>query len=295
MALQQIDIKVIKGMNQDASAQVFDSQTAFYLLNMKNQVINSNNQNALTNEKGTEHITIKGIDHNTNKTQDITGNIIGVVQCTPNTAVLFLRQRQSIVTDYIYRVDYNNGLLVGKLLATDDSSYYTDDIKTNTNILIDKNFDFGNYISGIFCYENDKLQKVYWVDGKNVMRYINIVNDNIIFDANELSCNPKFKLDHHMTVKRISGNSIFSPGVIQYCFTYFRKHGPETGVVDISPMYYISEDDKGVAADKTVSCSFEVSIQNPDTSYDYIRLYSIQRTALNGPAIVKLVKDIKLK
>ena len=39
----------------------------------------------------------------------------------------------------------------------------------------------------------------------------------------------------------------------------------------------------------------KISITNPDTSFDYLRLYSIQRTSLNGTPIVKIVGDYKLK
>jgi hypothetical protein len=83
--------------------------------------------------------------------------------------------------------------------------------------------------------------------------------------------------------------------VIQYAFTYFNKYGAETNIVDMTPLYYISEDTRGVREDEVVGCSFKVTIKNPDTSFDYIRLYSIQRTSLNGAPIVKIVGDLKLK
>jgi len=63
----------------------------------------------------------------------------------------------------------------------------------------------------------------------------------------------------------------------------------------MTPLYYIGEEHRGLMADETVGCSYEVTIKNPDTSFDYIRLYSIMRTSLNGQPIVRIVKDIKLK
>lgn len=269
-ALKNIDIKVVKGMNQDMSSQSFDSNTAFELLNLKNQSLESGIQGSLTNEKGTKEVSIL---INGEQQYDITNNIIGVIQCTQNMAVIFLKNNGCS----IYKVEYVGGSsLKGTLLATG-------------------NFDFGSYISGIFCYENSELQKVYWVDGKNPLRYINTVSSgNIIQDANYLSTSPEFKVNHKIKVERQSGGGVFQSGTIQYAFTYYMENGPETGIVDITPLYYISEDNRGVPADQPVGCSFKVSIGNPDTTFDYIRLYSIQRTSLNGTPIVKIVKDIKL-
>lgn len=98
MALKNIEIKVTKGMNQDNSAQVFDPQTAFYLLNLKNQVINRGGLQALTNEKGTKEITLQIREKNANglysynEYRKMTGNIVGVAQCTSTMGVLFVRQ-----------------------------------------------------------------------------------------------------------------------------------------------------------------------------------------------------------
>ena len=116
-----------------------------------------------------------------------------------------------------------------------------------------------------------------------------------ITDEIYLDSSPEFKLNHIIEVERVAGGGIFTAGVIQYAFTYYMKYGAETGIVDMTPLYYISEVERGLLADETVGCSFKVKIKNPDTRFDYLRLYSIQRTSLNGTPLVKIVKDIKLK
>ena len=269
--LKQAPFKITKGMNQDVEFGSFSPEFAFSLTNLKNQSNDNNNQGALTNEKGTKRILL--FDSNRNEVQ-ISGKVIGIVQCTQDIAVLFSSNNN---IDYIYKIEYSS--TGGILIAT---------------ILAEGIFNFGDYISGIFCYENSELQKVYWVDGKNPLRYINIANDYQIQNANELSTNPTFNLNHHITVEKQVGGGTFTAGVIQYAFTYYRENGPETGIVDMTPLYYVSENTRGIAADETVGCSFKVTIQNPDTSFDYIRLYSIQRHSLNGTPVVKIVKDIKL-
>jgi hypothetical protein len=68
---------------------------------------------------------------------------------------------------------------------------------------------------------------------------------------------------------------LFSAGVIQYAFTYYIENGPETPIVDYTPLYYITNESRGLKADETVMCCFEVEIINPDPRFDYIRLYAI--------------------
>ena len=56
MALKQYSIKVTKGMNQDLSKQIASPDTAYKLLNIKNQILDSQSAEALVNEKGTRLI-----------------------------------------------------------------------------------------------------------------------------------------------------------------------------------------------------------------------------------------------
>lgn len=287
MALKQYAVKITKGMNQDLSMQVPSPDTAYKLLNIKNQIIDSNSSEALINEKGTSFIPL--YFNNTLKTQ-ITGDIIGVVECSSTCIVVFVRESKT--ENVVYKVEYLN-------------KYNRDNAKVTT--IARGNFNFGDNIKGIFCYENSELQKVYWVDGVNQLRYINIADSNIYHKNNNptgklpitseiyMNSSPEFKLEHTITVERITGGGIFTAGVIQYAFTYYMKYGAETSIVDMTPLYYIGDSNRGLEADETVGCSFRIKIDKPDYRFDYIRLYSIQRTSINGTPIVKIVKDIALK
>lgn len=284
MALKQYAVKITKGMNQDSSMQVPSPDTAYKLLNIKNQILDSNSSEVLVNEKGTLYIPLY---FNRTLKKQITGDILGVVECSDTCIVVFVKESDTV--NVIYKVS----------IATDDD--------VNVTAIAKGNFKFGSNIKGIFCYENSELQKVYWVDGVNQLRYINIADSNIYHKDNNptgklpitseiyMNSSPEFKLGHTITVERISGGGIFTAGVIQYAFTYYMKYGAETGIVDMTPLYYIGETDRGLEAEDTVGCSFKVAITNPDYRFDYIRLYSIQRTSINGTPIVKIVKDIALK
>ena len=283
MKLKQYSIKVTKGMNQDLSKQIASPDTAYKLLNIKNQILDSQSAEALINEKGTSMVKM----YLNNKGEDqLDGEIVGIVKCDDDSAAVFVKKSDSV--DVIYKFYYDKSGQVAVKKAAEG------------------NFKFGNDIKGIFCYENSELQKVYWVDGVNQLRYINLAESNFksnlypegklpIKEEIYLDSSPEFRLNHTIEVERTSGGGVFTAGVIQYAFTYYMKYGAETGIVDMTPLYYISEAERGLLADETVGCSFRVKIKNPDTRFDYLRLYSIQRTSLNGTPLVKIVKDLKLK
>lgn len=286
--LQQQQFKITRGMNQDIDIQSSSPEFAFRLFNIKNQTLDNSSANNLTNEKGNTEIRL--VDALTGSRYYIAGTVVGVIQCTPDTAVLFTYVSSSSNT--IYKLTYakDSDTIKVRVLASGNfgipKTYIKDGKVTDVNV------------SGIFVYEHSELQKIYWVDGINQLRYLNIADSNDalpITDENKLNSNPSFKMDHHIEVKRVPGGGVFTAGVIQYAFTYFNKNGAETNIVDITPLYYIGEETRGLQADEKVGCSYEVSIKNPDTSFDYIRLYSIMRTSLNATPVVRIVSDIKLK
>ena len=283
MALKQYSIKATKGMNQDLSRQIASPDTAYKLLNIKNQILDSQSAEALINEKGTRQIQMY---YNSEGKDQLDGEIVGIVKCSTDSSAVFVKKSDTVNIIYKFYCDELGRVVVKKAA--------------------EGNFNFGNNIKGIFCYENSELQKVYWVDGVNQLRYINLADSNFksaiypegklpITEEIYLDSSPEFKLNHTIEVERVAGGGVFTAGVIQYAFTYYMKYGAETGIVDMTPLYYISEAERGLLADETVGCSFRVKITNPDTRFDYLRLYSIQRTSLNGTPVVKIVKDLKLK
>lgn len=299
--IKQISFKFTGGINQDNDPQSTSPDTAYKLFNIKMQNLDGSTVNALVNEKGNEQIPIiyKEFTRDQDTDQEpeipieeiqdagIEGDIIGVIQCGINTVVVFTYyKKDGIDTNEIIKLEY------------DPTQLY---IKATKMFIGDLNVQDNNNISGIFIYENSELQKIYWVDGINQLRYLNIsdsnplIKDSYITDPNLLNSNPSFKINHKIEVERIEGGGKFQAGVIQWAFTYYNKYGAETGIVDMTPLYYIAHEHRGGKADEIIGCSYKIRIINPDTDFDYLRLYSIQRTALNGTPVVKIVNNYKLK
>lgn len=196
-----------------------------------------------------------------------------------STATPFIREQLGD-TDYIYKISIDDlGEINGQLL-------YSGSLGFNTQ----------SPIESIAVFENEKIQKVYWTDGINQPRVINVAKDNPNWTNNSFNFIRNVLYNENITIAKnqISFGS-FAPGVIQYCFTYFDLYGPETNIFYTSPLYYVSPSTRGGNPEETVSCSFTINVPTYDTSFDYLRIYSILRTSINATPQVRKVVDISLK
>lgn len=198
-----------------------------------------------------------------------------------NYLVLFTRLNDY---DRIYRLEYDeaSNSFTGELLFEGNLGFYKNDI---------------THIETLTYYESEEVQKVYWVDGVNPSRFINIVSDDIRLDDNkQFDFIPTINRFPKCTIQKDNtGNGIFSPGVIQYFITYYNKYGAETGIVWSSDLQYITDSENHAEApDKTINCSFILNITNLDKRFDYIRVYSAQRSSYNGEPVVKIVTDTQV-
>ena len=125
----------------------------------------------------------------------------------------------------------------------------------------DLNFNIENPIECIAAYESKDVQKVYWVDGFNQPRYINIAVDNPYNSNAEFNFTPLLnnKLDVTIT-KQYNGTGEFTSGVIQYFITLYKEYGAESNLAYESSLYYISPKDRGGDIGEKQTCSFSIKI-----------------------------------
>lgn len=88
---------------------------------------------------------------------------------------------------------------------------------------------------------------------------------------------------------------MFTPGTIQYAFTYYNKYGQESNIFYTTPLNYISFKERGGNQDETVSNSFQIEVKNIDPNFEYMRIYSIHRSSIDGVPDVRMVTDISLE
>lgn len=162
----------------------------------------------------------------------------------------------------------------------------------------DLNLDKDHPLETLVSYESEKIQKVYWIDGKNLLRVINVA---LTKAAEVTNYSPTsfdniltLKLEETVTVTRSYTSGMFLSGVIQYCFTYNNKFAQESNIFYTTPLIYIANEDRGGAPDERIQNAFKIAIVDYDTSFDYIIIYAIHRSSLNATPSCRRVAKIEV-
>lgn len=281
----------VKGMNQDLSVSAFNPEFAFENRNLRLSTNENNTLMSWVNEKGTQQLEIS-IEENGSYADAIKGWPIGTAILN-DYLILFTTDNngsepKNYSEDSIYKLWLMNDSTVGGTLN-----------KIVGKLLYRGHLGFSTYhpLETLVSYEAEHIQKVYWTDGVNQPRMINIQNPmNVDYDDTSFDFVNTLKLEETVKVRKIlGGNGRFAPGVIQYAFTYYYKYGQESNIFYTTPLYYLSHNDRGASPEEMVDNAFEIEIHNPDLRFDYLRIYSIQRTDINSTPSVKRIQDIALE
>ena len=201
---QQVDNHVFTGMQKDLS---ISKHPANYLYDAQNIRITARENGTLlsiTNERGPKDLEI-----------EIEGDYLG--HCVLNQYLIVFstttNEDQYKGKDYITRINLENLEYVPK---EDDSQvkqlYYSS--KGNLH------FSTMHPIEAIASYENANIQKVYWTDGENQPRVINIApfkDANIEkYTPNSFDFVQELALKEYVTVEKVFGAGEFPPGMIYY-------------------------------------------------------------------------------
>ena len=226
-----------KGMQRDLSASAFNSEYAYENKNMRIMPTNESTLLSLINEKGNLLATIKGLTNGIEGIpigQIVVNDILVLFTCDSNPKVSTVNEddleAQPTVDTYndkIYKIWFKDGVLTGKEL-------YSGNL----------NFSYQHPIEALSFYENEELIKVYWTDGINQPRMINIAADIIVVESynnNSFDFVKKIEFNEEVTIKKNEvSNGTFAPGVIQYAFTYYNIYGQESNIFYTSSIYNIS-------------------------------------------------------
>ena len=273
----QKEVHVFKGMNRDNNPMNIDPSLAYEIRNMRITVDKDNNSLfLLTNERGPNNLNIK-----------ILGYYLG--HAVLNNYLVVFSTKGTVASndkyDYIQVFEYKGTTINNIGVLTDGTT--------------DLGFDINHPIETLVIYENEKLQKVYWVDGINQPRVVNLVDKkgNIkigwIKNNNKtlLDFATKIDLNHTCSINKSNVGGTFPTGTIQYAFSYFNYGMQESNLFEISPLYYLSRKDRGDLTTELQSCSFSIKLNNLDSNYNYVRCYAIIRTSKNATPVCRIVGD----
>lgn len=261
-----------KGMQRDLSVSKFNPEYAFDAQNIRVTARDNNTLLTVTNERGNKEIPIV----RSNVVINIDGTLLGY-NVLNDYITLFTKG----ISDNIYRLE-NKGTYFEAILL------FSGNLNFNTNYPIEN----------IGIYENDNIQKIYWIDGLNQSRVINIVATGDVrstWDNNSFNFVQDLSLKETITITRNDlASGLFSSGVIQYAFTYYNKYGQESNIFYTSPLEYISFINNAATPEDKVSNSFTITINDADKRFDYVRVYSIHRASINATPNVLNVVDISI-
>lgn len=210
------------GMNMDNDYSMLDSSQYIYAENVRVGINNNNATGVLQNIEGF---------FKTSLSSDFYNETIIHADTIRDYAIVFTKINDSENFN-VYRLDFSNsGVEIGVK-------------KIISNITLDIPQEDGHYNISTTCrWESSDNVKVYWCDGKNQIRLINLdpahdsYNSSItpeLMDIIPHGVLPPFK------IKGIGTGSLKS-GKWQYCYQLFNARSTETSLSILSPMVSLSE------------------------------------------------------
>lgn len=266
---------VFKGLQRDLSISKYDTSYLYDAHNIRLTAREEDTLLSITNEKGPKELNVS-----------IKGNYLG--HCLLNQYLVIMSTKATGTSsgkDFITRIDLSKD--------TPESTIIFDGDKKGS-----LNFSPLHPIETIGSYENASIQKVYWTDGYNQPRIINIspTYDSDIegYNSGSFDFVQELALNEVVSVKKEYGAGEFPSGVLQYAFTYYNKHKQESNIFYTTPLLYTSFRERGGNPEEKVANSFRINVTNLDSNFDYLRIYSILRTSIDATPVVKRIQDIEI-
>jgi hypothetical protein len=287
------------GMNQDISQSKFSNQFYFEGKNIRILSTDSQSSNSVTNDKGNKLVLTVPTPVINYTTKRITYGQFGsnVLSYTTNDINNTYNSTGQPSTQLII------GNTIGKkniiLFTTDNNGFdciWKVDIKTYSITLLylrNLNFNINNPIQALINYENNNIEKVYWVDGVNQMRFINIHhsilngdNDELIdIESSLINVVGNFKFSQPQIITKEQGGT-HTAGMIQYAYTLYRINGASTKLSPLSELVSLDNGENGGGkVNEVVSTYPVVKIPIIDQDYTNLRLYSVKYTYNELPQI----------
>lgn len=158
------------------------------------------------------------------------------------------------------------------------------------------NLTYSSRLDCLVNYESDTIIKLYWVDGVNQLRYINIgVTTGLKYHG--YNAVEVVQLASPTTVLLMSGGSLVA-GSIQYVYNFYNKNGAQTALSPASSLLAISKTFNGYSSNFVTDLGVQVTIPVLTSgiypNYEIVKIYSIHYLELNQSPMVKLVAELPI-
>lgn len=293
------------GMVQDISKSKFPNEYYFEGRNIRIVATDTQSTGSITNEKGNSlilEIPVPSINTGEKKIYYDYNSVYKILSYT-NEEIDTLES-----SGFQRIIGHSNSRHYILLFTTDDNGSDCiwklgyEDYDLTLLYIRNMSFSIDHPIQVLNNFENKNIDKVYWVDSLNQLRFINIEHSIANQDLEELIDVPlnaiqmtgKFELSQPI-ITDVSTGGVHTAGMIQYAYNLYRINGSQT---KISPLSELIALDKGIlgggAVNESVSTTPNVTVNNIDQSYTNIRLYSIKYTSFNELPTISLIVDAEI-
>ena len=290
-----------RGMSQDAARSKTEPSLYFEGMNIRVTASDTSSMATVTNDKGNEFLL---------KIPELSIDYF-------NKNIIYddkkLKYTNTRIEQLFQNADINDQIIVGNTTTKNGFVFFTTNNKgfdclweitletLNIGLLYagNLNLNINNPVQILNNYENSKIDKIYWVDGKEQLRFLNlrhsIINGDVenLIDLNESSLNitSDVILDDPK-VTEISYGGVHTAGMIQYTYSYYKVNGAQTTISPMSPLIPLGKSAvKGGDLNEVVGTIPKIVIENLDSRFTNIRLYAIKYTSYNELPSVSLIAD----
>lgn len=247
----------LRGMNTDIDKAVRDGQSYYRAENFTSTSEGDGTIGSLENSKGNQQLTeiVFAANH----------VVVGVVPVV-RKHVYFTTDGS---TSNIYLHD--NGVFT--LLYSDSSSTYKLNFST----------DLDNRIVGVGRQETTSIEKVYWVDGLNEYRYIDLNRDYTGLEANVFNVTPPNDITADIKTEVLPSAGQYLAGSVYHTYQFYTTNGASSTISSASHVSRLSQyttvKDGGNDIEEDSGCAVRVTISNIDSTvlanYNRVRVYAI--------------------
>jgi len=157
-------------------------------------------------------------------------------------------------------------------------------------------------IQTIFNFENENIQKVYWVDGNQQLRFINITFSNIkgngnLIDVNKSNLNFVGNVEFSQPeITDYIGGGTHTAGMIQYSYNMYNLNGSQTKISPLSDLVPLDKGDGagGGEINEIIGTTPKLEIANLDRRYTHIKVYAIKYTSLGQIPTISLINESEI-
>jgi hypothetical protein len=290
-----------QGMNRDVSKSKHPFSLYYDANNIRIIATDSQSSGSITNEKGNVKvvnlplINIDSVNHTIQYNSDIItykNSEIDNIDASGEQIILgWTSTRDTII---IISTNNKGGDCIWEI-SNLETTY---DLK----LLYIRNLELSvnNPIELIYNYETENIQKIYWVDGYNQLRFLNIKHSISNEDLEELIDIPVDTINivgeyniNQPVVNIVTHNGEHTAGMIQYSYNLYKLNGSQTTISPLSDLVSLDFGDtlNGGDLNEIVGASPLVEISDLDDKYTHIKLYAIKYTSYNTIPSVSLILD----